>query len=110
MGGLFPDISIRGHVSFPFVSRKLVWVCPENSIKNPPHPSLSPRLCHNVIARERSDRSNLQLIEKQEIATLPSVARHDKKRIMTQPQGKRGLEGCYEKYFRDNRKILLKAC
>ncbi|OGP29340.1 MAG: hypothetical protein A2X87_05705 [Deltaproteobacteria bacterium GWC2_42_51] len=43
------------------------------------------RLCHNVIARERSDRSNLQLIEKQEIATLPSVARNDKKRIMTQP-------------------------
>jgi len=68
------------------------------------------RLCHNVIARERSDRSNLQLIEKQEIATLPSVARNDKKRIMTQPQGKRGLEGCYENYFRDNRKILLKAC
>ncbi|OGP48181.1 MAG: hypothetical protein A2022_11690 [Deltaproteobacteria bacterium GWF2_42_12] len=47
-------------------------------------------LCHNVIARERSDRSNLQLIEKQEIATLPSVARNDKKRIMTQPPGGEG--------------------
>src|SRR3989304_7798937 len=99
MGGLVPDISIRVHVSFPFVSRKLVWVCPENSIKNPPHPSLSPRLCHNVIARERSDRSNLQLIEKQEIATLPSVARHDKKRIMTQPPCGRGPEPAPEGFI-----------
>ncbi|OGP07568.1 MAG: hypothetical protein A2056_00115 [Deltaproteobacteria bacterium GWA2_42_85] len=57
------------------------------------------RLCHNVIARERSDRSNLQLIEKQEIATLPSVARNDKKRIMTQPPCGRGPEPAPEGFI-----------